>query len=46
MKRNARNTFGYKARMWFYRLTKDDFYKFVNETFDGIPDTVLRPSWY
>lgn len=35
MKRN-RNSLKYRVRMWFYRLTKDDFYKFVNEIFDGI----------
>ena len=32
MKRNARNTFGYKARMWFYRLTWADIIKMATDT--------------
>lgn len=35
MKRN-RNSIKYRARMWVYRLTKNDFYKFLNEIFNGI----------
>ena len=35
MKRN-RNSLVYRVRMWFYRLTKDDFRKFGLELFDGI----------
>ena len=35
MKRN-RNSLVYRVRMWVYRLTKDDFKKFVNELFDGV----------
>lgn len=34
MKRN-RNSLKYRVRMWFYRLTKDDFRKFGLELFDG-----------
>lgn len=29
MKRNERNTLGYKVRMWFYRLTLEDIIKFL-----------------
>ena len=32
MKRNVRNTFGYKVRMWFYRLTWTDVIKMVTNT--------------
>ena len=32
MKRNARNTFGYKIRMWFYHLTWADIIKMATDT--------------
>ena len=32
MKRNTRNTFGYKARMWFYRLTWADIIRMATDT--------------
>ena len=32
MKRNARNTVGYKVRMWFYRLTWTDIIKMATDT--------------
>lgn len=32
MKRNTRNTLGYKVRMWFYRLTWVDVIKMVTDT--------------
>lgn len=35
MKRN-RKSLMYRARMWFYRLTKKDIYKLGLELFDGI----------
>lgn len=32
MKRNTRNTFGYKIRMWFYHLTWADIIRMVTDT--------------
>lgn len=32
MKRNVRNTIGYKVRMWFYRLTWNDIVKVFSNT--------------
>jgi len=32
MKRNVRNTTGYKVRMWFYRLTWKDIVKMYTNT--------------
>lgn len=32
MKRNVRNTLGYKVRMWFYRLTWEDVVKTFTST--------------
>ena len=35
MKRN-RNAISYRVRMWFYRLTKEDFYNFIKEIVNGV----------
>lgn len=32
MKRNVRNTIGYKVRMWFYRLTWKDIVEMYTNT--------------
>ena len=40
MKRNARNTFGYKVRMWFYRLTLEDIIKFLYTTENIIAEII------
>jgi hypothetical protein len=40
MKRNVRNTFGYKVRMWFYRLTWADVVKTFTSTRSVIIDVI------
>lgn len=40
MKRNVRNTFGYKVRMWFYRLTWEDIVKTFTSTRSVIIDVI------
>ena len=40
MKRNVRDTLGYKVRMWFYRLTWEDIVKTFTNTRSIIIDVI------